>query len=79
VNTTTYQANTDYDIFNTYFCSWKKNPTNKDSVLILWNEVPNDNGKIYGMKPSEKPGTTTMLYTDFGSTEAIPGLPSYFG
>lgn len=78
VNTTTYEADPDNDLRNTYFCNWHKNEINGDSILILWNEVPNDNGVIYGMNPMERPGSTDMLTTGFGSTPAIPGFPSYF-
>lgn len=78
VNTTTYEADPDNDLRNTYFCNWHKNEINGDSILILWNEVPNDNGVIYGMNPMDRPGSTDMLTTGFGSTPAIPGFPSYF-
>ncbi len=78
INTTTYESDTEIDLENTYFCNWKKNDLNGDSVLILWNEVKNDNGVIYGMEPLAKPGETSMLTTGFGSTPAIPGFPSYF-
>lgn len=78
VNTTTYEADPDNDLRNTYFCNWHKNDVNGDSVLILWNEVPNDNGVIYGMNPMGRPGNTAMLTTGFGDTPAIPGFPSYY-
>lgn len=78
VNTTTYEADPDNDLRNTYFCNWHKNEVNGDSILILWNEVPNDNGVIYGMNPMDRPGNTDMLTTGFGNTPAIPGFPSYF-
>jgi len=78
VNTTTYEADPDNDLRNTYFCNWHKNEVNGDSILILWNEVPNDNGVIYGMDPMDRPGSTDMLTTGFGNTSAIPGFPSYF-
>lgn len=78
VNTTTYEPDEDIDLRNTYFCNWKRNDLNGDSVLILWNEVQNDNGVIYGMEPLAKPGETSMLTTGFGNTPAIPGFPSYF-
>ncbi|WP_153006743.1 hypothetical protein [Aeromonas schubertii] len=78
VNTTTYEADPNNDLRNTYFCNWHKNEINGDSILILWNEVPNDNGVIYGMNPMDRPGNTDMLTTGFGSTPAIPGFPSYF-
>ncbi|WP_153116127.1 hypothetical protein [Rhodocyclus tenuis] len=76
-NTTCYQPDPDNDLLNTYFCGWSQNATTKDSLLVLWNQVPNDNGVIYGMNPSVPPGVTAMLSTDFGSTPAIPGAPSY--
>ena len=78
VNTSTYQADPDNDLQNTYFCDWHKNELNGDSLLVLWNEVPNDNGVIYGMSPMEQPGSTAMLTTGFGNVPAIPGFPSYF-
>lgn len=78
VNTTTYEADPDNDLRNTYFCNWHLNQVNGDSILILWNEVPNDNGVIYGMNPMDMPGSTSMLTTGFGNTPAIPGFPSYF-
>ena len=78
VNTTCYEPDPDNDIRNTYFCDWHRNAINDDSVLILWNEVANDNGVIYGMQPTQLPGATEMLTTGFGNTPAIPGFPSYF-
>jgi hypothetical protein len=78
INTTCYEPDPDNDIRNTYFCGWHRNEVNGDSVLILWNEVANDNGVIYGMSPMQKPGATAMLSTGFGNTPAIPGFPSYF-
>lgn len=77
VNTTCYQPDPDNDLLSTYFCGWNQNLTTKDSLLILWNQVPNDNGVIYGMNPLAPPGGTSMLATDFGNTPAIPGAPSY--
>lgn len=78
VNTTCYEADPDNDLRNTYFCDLQTNDLNGDSLLILWNEVANDNGIVYGMPPMERPGQTDMLTTGFGSTPAIPGFPSYF-
>lgn len=78
VNTTTYEADPDNDLRNTYFCNWHQNEINGDSILILWNEAPNDSGVIYGMNPMDRPGSTNMLTTGFGNTPAIPGFPSYF-
>lgn len=79
VNTTTYESNPDNDLLNTYFYSASKNSSNNDSVLVLWNESPNDNGVLYGINPLDTPGSTTeMLATDFGGMPAIPGAPSYF-
>ncbi|MCQ8847888.1 hypothetical protein NQT74_04800 [Alteromonas stellipolaris] len=79
VNTTTYEPNYDNDLLNTYFYSASINNNNNDSILVLWNESPNDNGVLYGINPQDIPGTTTeMLATDFGGMPAIPGAPSYF-
>lgn len=76
--TTTYEPEPDKDILRTFFCDWARDNTEKDSVLILWNEIPNDNGVIYGMSPSKKPGEKSMMTTGFGKIPAIPGFPSYF-
>ncbi|WP_288985822.1 hypothetical protein [uncultured Pseudoalteromonas sp.] len=78
INTTTYEADPDNDLLNTYFSGWHHNSISRDSLLILWNEVANDNGVIYGMNPMELPGSTSMLTTGFGNRPAIPGFPSYF-
>lgn len=79
INTTTYEPDPDNDLLNTYFYSSCQNSQNNDSVLVLWNESPNDNGRLYGINPLDRPGTTTeMLATDFGDIPAIPGAPSYF-
>lgn len=78
INTVTYKADSDNDLKNTYFCNWHKNNLNGDSILILWNEVPNDKGVIYGMNSMEKPGKTSMLTTGFNKESTIPGFPSYF-
>lgn len=77
-NTTCYQADSSNDLYNTYFCDFAEDSASGDSVLILWNEIANDNGTIYGMDPSTKPGQSAMLSTGFGSKPAIPGMPSYF-
>lgn len=78
VNTSTYESDPDNDLMNTYFSNWHRNDVNGDSILILWNEVPNDSGVIYGMSPMGRPGNTAMMTTGFGDTPAIPGFPSYF-
>lgn len=78
VNTTTYEPDPDNDLRNTYFCNLHRNDVNGDSLLILWNEVHNDSGVIYGMNPLDRPGSTSMLTTGFGDTPAIPGFPSYY-
>lgn len=78
INTTCYEADPDNDVRNTYFCGWHKDSNTKDSLLILWNETSNDNGTIYGMKPLDPPGISSMLTTGFEDVSAIPGSPSYF-
>lgn len=78
VNTTTYEPDPDKDILNTYFCDWFRPNGGSDSVLVLWNEVQNDKGVIYGMSPDATPGERAMRATDFGDEPAIPGSPSYF-
>ncbi|TLM79938.1 hypothetical protein ACONUD_00750 [Microbulbifer harenosus] len=78
INTTTYEPDPDKDILNTYFCDWFKPAGGSDSVLVLWNEVQNDKGVIYGMNPNATPGERSMRATDFGDEPAIPGSPSYF-
>ncbi|CAE6937223.1 hypothetical protein P3517_23965 [Vibrio parahaemolyticus] len=77
-NTTTYQAFPQRDLFNTYFNDSAHCQMSGDHVLVLWNEVPNDNGVIYGKNPLEHPGSTDMLTTGFDDENVIPGLPSYF-
>ncbi len=77
VNTTTYESDPENDLLSTYFCDWQGNPVTQDSVLILWNETPNNNGTVYGMPPRSRPGDTAMLTTEFEG-DAIPGMPSYF-
>lgn len=76
-NTTTYQHDADNDIMRTFYVDSIKCQTTGDILLTLWNEVENDNGKIYGMSPSQMPGDTQILETGF-SGRAIPGFPSYF-
>ncbi|OOF00360.1 hypothetical protein [Salinivibrio sp. IB643] len=61
----------------TFYVDSIKCQTTGDILLTLWNEVENDNGKIYGMSPSQMPGDTQILETGF-SGRAIPGFPSYF-
>jgi hypothetical protein len=77
VNTSCYQPDPDNDLLSTYFCGWSRNKKNKDSLLVLWNQSPSDDGVIYGMNPTLPPGGTAMLATDFGDKPAIPGAPSY--
>lgn len=77
VNTKTYEANPDLDILNTYYSGMHADPTTNDVVLVLWNEIPNTDGTIYGINPNQPPGTIEMLHSGFQGP-AIPGLPSYF-
>lgn len=77
-NTTCYQSDPDNDIYDTFFVDWHRFDDNGDSVLVLWNETPNDEGVIYGMLPTQPPGGTSMLTTRFNDPTAIPGQPSYF-
>lgn len=76
--TTTYQADPDKDIHRTFFCNWSTTPDERDGILVLWNEHPNNNGRIYGYDRRSKPGETSMVSRDFSNSKAIPGLPSYF-
>ncbi|WP_157369276.1 hypothetical protein [Algicola sagamiensis] len=78
VNTSCYESDTSEGQFNTYYCSSCANPKNEDVVLVLWGESPNNDNVIYGIEPLNQPGSTSLLTTDFGSKEAIPGTPSYF-
>lgn len=77
VNTITYQPRNEIDIYRTFFNDWVSNQATEDSLLILWNEIPNDGGVIYGMSPDAIPGQTEMKTTSF-EDDAIPGMPSYF-
>lgn len=76
--TTTYQADPDKDVYRTFFCNWSTSPDGRDAILVLWNEHPNNNGKIYGYDKRNRPGETRMVSRDFSNSKAIPGLPSYF-
>lgn len=77
INTETYEAAPDEDILRTLFCGFAVDSHSQDAVLVLWNETNNDDGKIYGINPMEKPGSNKMLSAEFES-ETIPGFPSYF-
>lgn len=77
INTETYEASPDDDILRTLFCGYAVDSNSQDAVLVLWNEAGNDDGKIYGIDPMDKPGNNQMLSADFES-ETIPGFPSYF-
>jgi hypothetical protein len=77
-NTKTYQPDYSKDIFNTYFCECIKSTNGSDVLLILWNEVKNDNGAIYGISPTNQPGQNSILTSGFSANKAIPGFPSYF-
>ncbi|MDD9180737.1 MULTISPECIES: hypothetical protein [Aliivibrio] len=76
-NTTTYEHDRDNEIMRTFYVDSATCPVTNDIFLTLWNEVENDNGKIYGMAPNKKPGNTEILETGFDGL-AIPGFPSYF-
>tara|TARA_R100000935_G_C2828195_1_gene163476 strand:+ start:307 stop:1323 length:1017 start_codon:yes stop_codon:yes gene_type:complete len=77
-NTKTYQPDPSKDIYNTYFCECKTSSNGSDIVLVLWNEVKNDNGAIYGISPTNQPGQNSILTSGFSANKAIPGFPSYF-
>lgn len=77
-NTTCYQSDPENEVFDTFFVDWYRPEGDGDSVLILWNEIPNDDGVIYGMLPTQPPGGSSMLTTGFNDPAAIPGQPSYF-
>lgn len=77
INTATYEPSPEDNKLRTLYCDCVSDSNSKDTVLVLWNEVTNHGGTIYGIEPMQKPGTTEMLHTEF-SKEAIPGFPSYF-
>ena len=77
-NTTCYQSDPENNIHDTFFFDGHRSEGDEDSILVLWNETPNDDGAIYGMLPTQAPGGTSMLTTRFNDPAAIPGQPSYF-
>lgn len=77
-NTTTYEEDHSKDVYQTFFVDWSRDERSGDSVLVLWNETHNDDGKVYGIEPNRVPGRVEMLEGGFGAGVAIPGFPSYF-
>jgi len=77
-NTTTFQPDPEKDVYRTFFCNWGASADKRDGILVLWNEHPNNDGKIYGYDTRSRPGSTHMVSRDFSGSRAIPGLPSYF-
>lgn len=75
-NTSTYERNPDDDLYGTYFCDYA-NSLNGDALLVLWNEIPNDDGTMLGLPLTATAGNVNILQTDFDKP-AIPGMPSYF-
>ncbi|EGR4199720.1 TPA: hypothetical protein ACGUMO_004376 [Vibrio vulnificus] len=76
-NTSTFQAVPERDLMRAFYVDAKKHDATGDYVLTLWNEVQNDDGKIYGVRPNQLPGNTEILQTGFDGA-AIPGFPSYY-
>ncbi|MCG9079931.1 hypothetical protein [Laribacter hongkongensis] len=76
VNTKTHESSEDKSILNTYFVDLEIDNKTGDTVLILWNEYKNSEGKIYGLPKHKKPGSNKLTPKEF--KDSIPGVPSYF-
>lgn len=76
-DTKTFEADPDRDIRRSFFVD-SYHDDNGDVFLAMWNELSNDDGKVFGMSGSQEPGSTNMLERDFDDETAIPGMISYF-
>ena len=76
--TVTFESDPDREIRRSFYVGIDHNRDSGDILLALWNEVPNDEGVVFGMSGSQQPGDTTMLETGFVDPNAIPGMISYF-
>lgn len=76
-NTSTFQAVPERDVMRAFYIDALKHSSTGDYVVTLWNEVQNDDGKIYGVRPNQLPGDTEIMQTGFDGA-AIPGFPSYY-
>lgn len=78
VNTQTFEALIDEGENNVYFCDIAESIKKDSYVLVLWHEVKNHKGKIYGISPKSTTGSTNILETGFKEVGAVPGFPSYY-
>lgn len=77
-NTKTYQPSFKTTKRSTFFADGHYDPATKEAVLVLWKEVHSDNGDIYGLSRSKKPGEGEVEKNSFNYDKYIPGFPIYF-
>ena len=72
-------ANSDANsaIKHAYCAAILDNPRNGSFLLNLWNEIPNDKGKIMSLNSSDTVGNGTINTTNVPAG-SIPGVPTYF-
>ncbi len=76
-NTRTY-AKKDYNVASdTYFVDGYFDSTDQDAVVVLWKEVKNLKGNIYGISKGMQPGKGIATKKSLGN-KYIPGFPIYF-
>lgn len=76
-NTRTY-AKGDYQVSSdTYFVDGYFDNTDQDAVIVLWKEVKNHKGNIYGISKAMQPGKGVATKKSLGNSY-IPGFPIYF-
>ncbi|MBE0405021.1 hypothetical protein [Halomonas citrativorans] len=76
-NTRTY-AKKDYQVASdTYFVDGYFDSTDQDAVIVLWKEVKNHKGNIYGISKGMQPGKGVATKKSLGN-KYIPGYPIYF-
>ena len=77
-NTKTYQPSIRTTKRSTFFADGYFDPDASEALLVLWKEVHSNNGDIYGLSRSKKPGQGEVEKNSFDYDEFIPGFPIYF-
>ena len=77
-NTKTYFSNNLGTSSNTYFVDGYHDVSSSEAVIVLWKEVRNHKGDIYGITRNKQPGKGAVTKTNINIKTYIPGFPIYF-
>jgi len=75
--TCTYELEEGEDVYKTYCFDLKKNYSTGDFVLVTWNELPTNNGRVVTVNGRQPVGDATVQFTN-APDGSIPGYAAYF-